>query len=300
MSNRGVNKIGLALGGGGAKGAYQVGVIKALFEYDLISQISVLSGTSIGSINGLMVTAGFTIDEIEYAWSLFNNQTVYGKPLGVILSRKDGLFSLEKMSHKLEPLLDLNKLKNSPIQGYAILSKGKLPNPIELFKMRNQQTFAMEGFTKEAFLLNTADNPFDVVLASSAIPLVFGVKVVGGTEYYDGGIVDNIPYSTLIDHGCNILLTIALDEYFYIDEVSKEVALIDFSPAIDFGPFPRSSLDFNQNLVISRIKLGYEHTILFLQYLRENNYLTKNNKFKVKKGTRLILKEFINKLNEQK
>lgn len=46
-------KIGLVLAGGGAKGAYEVGVYKALRELELVDNIKVISGTSIGSINAL-------------------------------------------------------------------------------------------------------------------------------------------------------------------------------------------------------------------------------------------------------
>ena len=46
-------KIGLVLGGGGGKGAYQIGVWKALREYKIDKYITYLSGTSIGSLNSL-------------------------------------------------------------------------------------------------------------------------------------------------------------------------------------------------------------------------------------------------------
>jgi len=48
--------IGLVLAGGGAKGAYEAGVFKALWELDIIRRVSVVSGTSIGTINGLLLS----------------------------------------------------------------------------------------------------------------------------------------------------------------------------------------------------------------------------------------------------
>ena len=42
-------KVGLVLAGGGAKGAYQAGVIRALWDLDLIDNIDVVSGVSIGT-----------------------------------------------------------------------------------------------------------------------------------------------------------------------------------------------------------------------------------------------------------
>ncbi|PKK92721.1 MAG: hypothetical protein CVV61_08295, partial [Tenericutes bacterium HGW-Tenericutes-6] len=51
------NKVGLALGGGGARGSYQIGILKALEEANILEDIHHISGTSIGSINTLMVMA---------------------------------------------------------------------------------------------------------------------------------------------------------------------------------------------------------------------------------------------------
>lgn len=60
--------IGLVLAGGGAKGAYEAGVFKALWDLDIIRRITVVSGTSIGTINGLMLSMndGKVMDE---SWS---------------------------------------------------------------------------------------------------------------------------------------------------------------------------------------------------------------------------------------
>ena len=51
-------RIGLVLGGGGAKGAYQVGVYKALCEVGLdASVLHCIAGTSVGSLNALLFEA---------------------------------------------------------------------------------------------------------------------------------------------------------------------------------------------------------------------------------------------------
>ena len=54
-------KIGLVLGGGGAKGAYQVGVLKALKEYKLLKHVKMVSGTSIGALNSIKVLIFFIV-----------------------------------------------------------------------------------------------------------------------------------------------------------------------------------------------------------------------------------------------
>ena len=62
------NKIGLALGGGGARGSYQIGILKALEEANILQDIHHISGTSIGSINTLMVMAKVSYDRMIEIW----------------------------------------------------------------------------------------------------------------------------------------------------------------------------------------------------------------------------------------
>ena len=62
-----MKKIGLVLSGGGAKGAYQVGVIRVLEEFGLIDDIQWVTGSSIGGINGALFLQ-YTPDEIETFW----------------------------------------------------------------------------------------------------------------------------------------------------------------------------------------------------------------------------------------
>ena len=60
-------KVGLVLAGGGAKGAYQAGVIRALWDLDLINNIDVVSGVSIGTLNALCLCMKDK-DLIERSW----------------------------------------------------------------------------------------------------------------------------------------------------------------------------------------------------------------------------------------
>ena len=56
-------KVGLVLSGGGAKGLYHIGVLKALEEHDI--PIDYVSGTSMGAIIGGLYSIGFSPSEIE-------------------------------------------------------------------------------------------------------------------------------------------------------------------------------------------------------------------------------------------
>ncbi|MBM6838155.1 patatin-like phospholipase family protein, partial [Clostridium saudiense] len=64
-------KIGLVLSGGGAKGAYEAGVFKAIEDLNISQNVSVISGTSIGTVNGLM----FSMDDssiLKSSWASVN------------------------------------------------------------------------------------------------------------------------------------------------------------------------------------------------------------------------------------
>ena len=58
--------IGLCLCGGGAKGAYQAGVIKALYDRE-INKFNIISGTSIGAINGYFIFTN-NVEKLEEMW----------------------------------------------------------------------------------------------------------------------------------------------------------------------------------------------------------------------------------------
>ena len=65
-------KIGLVLAGGGGKGAYELGVWKALKELNLAQYISVFSGTSIGAFNSVL----FAMDDMKKADELWEEVTM--------------------------------------------------------------------------------------------------------------------------------------------------------------------------------------------------------------------------------
>ena len=65
-------KIGLVLAGGGGKGAYELGVWKALRDLGISKYISVFSGTSIGAFNAVL----FAMDDIKKAEQLWDEVTM--------------------------------------------------------------------------------------------------------------------------------------------------------------------------------------------------------------------------------
>lgn len=75
-SSRHCRKIGVVLTGGGAKGAYQVGCLKALRQAGY-TNVAAISGTSVGAMNGMLLAAG-KLDKAEEAWNALRARDIVG------------------------------------------------------------------------------------------------------------------------------------------------------------------------------------------------------------------------------
>lgn len=187
-------KIGLVLAGGGGKGAYELGVWKALKQLNLTKYISVFSGTSIGAFNSIL----FAMDELEKADKLWEEVTMeklvpisktelIKRGIGLYIGGKNLQLAKKFLTDKLEygaisnngaiemveKYLDFNKIREKNKICYAACTK--LPN-----------------FNAKYFKINDYDNETakKIVLASASLPLIYDSTEVLGEKYIDGGISD--------------------------------------------------------------------------------------------------------------
>ena len=116
-------RIGLVLPGGGARGAYQVGVLKAvaaLMPSDSLNPFQVISGTSAGAVNASVIAAntnvfGNAINKLEDVWSNFQSNQVYKTDnLTMIKSSMHWLFSIVMKGYLFGNPKSL--LDNSPLR----------------------------------------------------------------------------------------------------------------------------------------------------------------------------------------
>lgn len=162
-------KIGLCLSGGGAKGIAHIGVLKALHESSIYPDI--ISGTSAGSIIGTLYAAGKTTEEMtEFVrdGSLF-------KIYKVILP-SDGLTKLSYLKEKLAEVI-----------------------PHDSFEALKRPLFvAVTNLLSGEIEIRSKGTLFDVIVASSSIPLVFSPVEIDGQLYVDGGVLANFPVKPLV------------------------------------------------------------------------------------------------------
>lgn len=168
--------IGLALSGGGARGVAHIGVIKALEEMGV--KISVVSGTSAGSIVGALYASGLTPDEM---FDIIKNLSIFKsvRPAWTW----SGLLTMDGLRELL--------LKHIPANDFKAL---KIPLTVAATEIRKGHIhYFTEGELAPA------------VVGSCSIPAVFNPVSFNGGLYVDGGLLDNLPARPIKDK-CNFLI----------------------------------------------------------------------------------------------
>lgn len=186
------------LGGGGARGAAQVGVVQALFECGLEPPRR-LVGVSVGALNAATLAsypsrAGAAM--LRELWFSRMAQDVFRlHPLGVVLSRLRG-DTLSAM-----PASNVTRLIQRAIQLTGIETFEGLRVPLEVLATD------IGAGRPQVF---RAGPLLPALRASTAIPGVFPAVRIDGAGYLDGGIVDNLPIGLALAEGEREVLGIEL------------------------------------------------------------------------------------------
>lgn len=259
-------KTAIVLAGGGAKGAYQAGSIKALRE--LGYEFDIVVGTSIGALNGLLVVQ----QDYQALYTLWENITVedvmkypitFDFSIDSLLAQKNLMPSFFKsFIHQ----------KGADISPLISLIKG-LYNPDKAFNSSidyglvtvNYPELLPKVITKKEM---HADNMVDYAIASASCFPAFPIYYIENQGYIDGGYYDNLPISLALELGAEHIITIELKtspihEYF-LDRPS----VTRIRPSSDLGKF----LDFSKEAIDQRIKLGYFDTYKTFQKYKGYKY----------------------------
>jgi len=264
------HKIGIALGGGGARGSYQIGILKALDEANILTDIHHVSGTSIGAINTFMVMAKLSFDRMIEIWEKINNSDIYGSGPDRFKMDRLGIFSLQDAFNVLSREVSLSEIRNSKIQGYVTSAKIKKDSLIDQILIHRMK--------KEVFHLNDFEDPHKAVLASASIPVLFGSTTIGEDHYVDGGAVDNCPVQPLLDQNCDIVIAVPIDGFFRPKKYQdKNIILINLKTHLLFHTIPYDILDFKPDIVTDKVDYGYQMGKLMIKKLKHLGYLNSDS-----------------------
>ncbi len=265
-----MKKIGLALAGGGARGAYQIGAWKALIELGIIDKISAYSGASVGSLNAVLFAMG-DFELAKNVWlsldkdSLFNVEKqifkrLYHERLNFF---NRGVFSTKKLEKLIDETVAFEKIKDKEIYVATTYLGGENSTFFDLLNTNYKHYFKADNQIAYHSLSNLSNEKIkQVMLASCAIPVVFRPVTIDNETFYDGGILDNTPYQPLIDAGCDLIIVIDLFKATFIRKKPvKGATVITIQPKHSL----RGILDFNNKYIQRRFEHGYNDTLQEMQ-----------------------------------
>ena len=261
-------KIGLVLAGGGGKGSYQMGVIKAMEHIGLTKYIQGVAGTSVGALNGALLLNG----HIEKACQVWENISP-----NKILSIKGRTFIEKLKGTPLEKMHDKLEAYSKKLEDYGVFSrKGMMALMEESVDLQQLSTcdipfyatcVEFPSMTATYFQLNR-QNPRviqSILLATSAIPIVFPPEEIEGKLYIDGGIKDNVPIAPLYKIGCDPIIVIPLDRSYILDRsLYPNASIYEIVPQNSLGHIVSGTLQFNREIAKRHMQQGYNDAMRIL------------------------------------
>ena len=277
-----MNKIGLALQGGGSHGAFAWGVLDRILELDQKQlDFESICGTSAGAINAVVMAYGLHTGGRMEAKKLLEK-------LWIDISKQGGF----KMSY---PFVEYFTQVFSPYQfnPFNINPLRQIVgNIVDFEELRKTKTklfvCATNVRTNQAKIFRTSGITLDSVMASTALPTVFQAVCIDGEYYWDGGYMGNPPLSPLISHSkITDLLLIKLNS-INIDrlptsakDIGDRVAEICFNSSL---MNEMRIIELRNELIREGIDLGkygnkeiFVHSISGYETLGKLNYSTKMN-----------------------
>ncbi len=275
-------KRALVFGGGGAKGAYELGVWHAIRELGI--KIDIVTGSSVGALNGAM----FAVDNYELAEKLWLNLTpnqiiktnetdpkvVYQKFLKEAATGGADTSPLEEL---LQMAVDEKKTRASNIKYGLITCNFPSLKPVFI---------TLDEMKEGSFV--------DYLMASATAYPTFRPKVIDGSRYIDGGFYDNLPVNMAIDMGADEVIAVDLKAIgIYRKLKNKNIDVHTIIPSRGLGSF----LMFDKDLVKINAAIGYQDTLKYFSKLDGEYYSFKKDEIEVKgKELAIVLRRLISKI----
>lgn len=264
-------KYGIALEGGGSKGAYHAGALKAITEmkYD----IGGITGTSIGSIVG-----AYFLQEGPDALMEFWKEI---KPSHLIPESLEAHSQYFSTGHIEDFKKYMSEVKELITNGGIDISnlKRTLYDHIDESKVRASQvpyglvTYSLTDMKPMELMLTDIPEGklIEYLIASSYLP-GFKAEKINGKRFLDGAFHDNLPVNLLLSHGLKHVIAIEVQGTGIKQKVKdKSAHVIYISPSDDTG----NIIDFRHEVIEKNLKMGYYDALKVLNdYYGQWYYLT--------------------------
>lgn len=300
-------KVGLVMSGGAAKGAYQVGLLKAFAEHKI--DIDIYAGASIGALNAVICASSDNVkdayEKLNKIWGELGSKTpieLNAKEVSrlIVLSflklgylnpkTRSFCLALEKIINKYipssglisdEPIInlfnifvDLDNKENWKDVWVSTFSGTELEAILEFVK----EELGVEGKKANYHYLNIMEGNvlLETLLASAALPLLYKARSIEGKAHFDGGIRDNTPITPLLNK-CDICFVSHLSNGSRFDRSvfkNSSTQVIEIRPSDEFvteeGKFAsiKAMLNFSSNKIIALAEMGYKDASRVIQRLK--------------------------------
>lgn len=268
---------GLVLSGGGAKGAFEMGVWKALRECDY--SLGAVIGTSVGALNAAMIAqdnydiamefwSNLTINQVlelnkkmtnTYVdeWSNANFDVFRNGFLSFLFS--DGL-DISPLRHNLTQLISEEAIRSSSIR-FGLVT-------VDITSLKPRQLM-IENIPEGQLI--------DYLLASAALP-IFQKQEIDGKTYIDGGFFDNVPINFMLEQNFKEIISVefpAPGMRKWVRDKNAEIITVNNSE------FLGGIMNFDSKQIEQNIQLGYLDAMKVFGVLAGKHYYLNTNKSNV-------------------
>lgn len=176
-------KIGLALGGGGARGAAHFGVLKELDRLGIVPDL--ITGTSVGGLVGAMVAAGHSMDQMTTFFQKLSLTAIYALPNSV-----PAFSSNAKVERMLEELF-----------GRITFADLKIPLAV----------VTTDLVSRKEVILDEGDL-VSAIMATTSLPVLLPPVLRDGFALVDGGVLNNTPFDVARGRGATFVIAVDLSD----------------------------------------------------------------------------------------
>ncbi|AQP54053.1 hypothetical protein CBF34_06570 [Vagococcus penaei] len=261
---------GLVLGGGGAKGSYQIGVWKALKELNVTYEL--VSGTSVGALNGGLIIQDDLPSAIKM-WETIATQDILSVPISVVDTTDD--FTLQQLMSHVQSFT-LSAMKTVGADTTPLLNLiHELIHEEKIFQT-DKKFFIVT--TQAPMLTETVVSLSDMtietlpkwLLASASFFPAMSACVIDGKYYVDGGYRNNLPSDVLLNEGATEIITVNVKGPGFIKSSKMEVPVAVVNIESDWGL--GNVLLFDSHRASWNLQLGYLEGLKAFGQLRGTKY----------------------------
>lgn len=224
-------KIGVVLAGGASKGAYEIGVMRALDEFFGPDSIRCVSSSSIGALIAQGYGMG-KVDELAEFWKTLDTKK-YGKFTLAYSGNKDLLNVVDDI---------LSQGHNITIDHYVSLWN---------YTQKKVEYIPFHELSREELK--------HYVRGAISIPFFSSGEIIDGDRYFDGAFLDNIPAYPLLEKDLDYIFCIYFDNCIYQfenEEFDRKIIKL-----FDFPNLKRLELmNYNAGSFDNMVEYGYDYT----------------------------------------